>query len=170
MNVIVRMLKALSRPFRLGHIYGQDGSLYMERFALFQTKYLSARLHHIVREDRDRHLHDHPWDFTSVVLQGGYQEFTPFRESGEPVWSLGSSEDEVCFGCWRLAGSIGRRRALDRHKIAQVLPDTWTLFITGPYKNQWGFYTRNGKIPYREYLGLPPKDVVEHLVDVHSTQ
>lgn len=154
--MILKLLRAISRPFVLGHIYGEDGSLYMERFAIFATPWLQMRLHHIVREDRDRHLHDHPWNFWSVVLQGGYQEARPLAEV--PMWVAQDDEEELCYFVARTKGSIASRGAFDRHKIVNVEPNTWTLFITGKYRNQWGFYTPAGKIPYREYLGLPPKN------------
>lgn len=155
MNAIVRLLLRVAEPFKLGHIYNHlDGELYMERFALFETKYLSMRLHHIVREDRDRHLHDHPWDFASIVLGGNYTEVRPIA-SLPSLWRNGQ---EMCRPVERKVGSIAFRRASDRHMITRVSEGTWTLFITGMYRNKWGFFTPAGKVPYREYLGLPPKE------------
>lgn len=157
MGLILQVLRRFAKPFVLGHIYGADGSLYMERFALFSFPGFAARLHHIVREDRDRHLHDHPWDFWSIMLPGGsYVEARPY-DVDDPLWI---GEEEVTVETVRLPGSIAFRRATDRHKITAVTGEVWTLFITGPYKNQWGFFTRKGKVPYRAYLGLPPKDAV----------
>lgn len=157
MNRLVRLLMHFSKPFALGHIYGSDGSLYMGRFALCENRFFAARLHHIAREDRDRHMHDHPWNFWSVLLQGGYIEARPTSET--PVlWENGA---ELATLVWRNAWSwslFARRRATDRHIIIHVKPNTWTLFITFKYCNKWGFYTPAGKIPYREYLGLPPKE------------
>lgn len=150
MNWVVRLLMRFATPSSWGHIYGQDGSLYMERFQLFAFEHFSARLHHIVREDRDRHLHDHPWDFVSIVLQGGYVEARPY-EASDPLWI---GEQEVVCEVSRVAPCIAHRRALDRHKITSVDPGTWTFFLTGPYKNKWGFFTPKGKVPYREYLGI----------------
>lgn len=166
MNLLVRFFKCFASEFPLGHIYNHlDGELYMERFALcslFGGRF-AMRLHHIVREDRDRHMHDHPWNFASVVLQGGYVEARPLLQEG--LWEGPDNGDEstlqeVYVATKRRRFSLGFRRALDRHKIMSVEPDTWTLFITGPYKNGWGFHTPEGKVPYRLYLGLPPRDHV----------
>lgn len=166
MNLLVRFFGLFASEFPLGHIYNHvDGELYMERFALcsFFGGRFAMRLHHIVREDRDRHCHDHPWDFFSLVLQNSYVEARPLLQEG--LWDGPDNGDETalqekCTFTRRGFLSLGFRRALDRHKIVAVEPDTWTLFITGPYKNQWGFYTPEGKVPYRLYLGLPPRDHV----------
>lgn len=48
---------------------------YMHRWIL-RTPWGTLRLHHILRSDDDRHLHDHPFDFTSFLLTGGYLEIT----------------------------------------------------------------------------------------------
>jgi hypothetical protein len=47
------------------------GGSYMRRY-IFRTPWFTLRLHHILRSDDDRHLHDHPFDFTSFLLTGGY--------------------------------------------------------------------------------------------------
>ena len=36
-------------------------------------------LHHFLRSDHDRALHDHPWNFVSIILRGGYWEFADNR-------------------------------------------------------------------------------------------
>lgn len=38
---------------------------------------LTALVHHILRSDRDRAMHDHPWENASLVLRGGYWEVAP---------------------------------------------------------------------------------------------
>jgi hypothetical protein len=147
MNFITKLLLRFSNPFREGHLYHADGTLYMERFTLFETRVLSARLHHIASPDWDRDMHDHPWNFASVVLSGGYTEDRP-PTIYKPRW-LG--ESELRDGARREAGSIAFRRATDRHLISAVDEDTWTLFVYGPRRQWWGFYTRAGKIYWKEY-------------------
>jgi hypothetical protein len=109
-----------------------DGELYMERY------YLSAdrrrRLHHIVASDPDRDLHDHPWDFTSVLLTGAYAETTPdgvvVHRSPAIVW----------------------RRAEDPHRLDLLEGPMWTYVTTGPVRRRWGFHTARGFVPWRAYL------------------
>lgn len=130
-----------------GHIYGHDGELYMQRWKILDSDFLNIRVHHIVRRDEDRHLHDHPWNWASLVLRGGYIEELPAEL--RPTFS---GDKEVTWFRVRLAGSFCLRRALDRHRIASVRPGTYTLFITGPKINWWGFVTPHGKVYYRDYL------------------
>src|SRR6266478_4256458 len=37
-------------------------------------------LHHIMRSDYDRAMHDHPWSFKSILLWGGYREHTTWTD------------------------------------------------------------------------------------------
>lgn len=141
-DAIIR--RAMRTPYT--HLQGADGSLYMARFWLRpyapDGRGIAARVHHIARADADRHLHDHPWNFVSVVLKGGYVEARP--TSLDPDFEH-ESRAERCTLTERRAGSVAFRRATDRHRIVSVQPDTWTLFITGPKLHTWGFFTPHGK-------------------------
>jgi hypothetical protein len=57
-DLIIR--RAMRTPSRKGHLFHADGSVYMTRWQLFETRWLSARVHYIATPDNDRHLHDHP--------------------------------------------------------------------------------------------------------------
>lgn len=138
---------AMRRPDT--HLYHADGSLYMARFWLLRTRWFSMRLHHIATADLDRHFHDHPWSFISLVLRGGYREARP--ATIEPCFLDGSTEIERIIVTSRRAGSIALRRATDRHRVSGVMPETWTLVILGPKRQWWGFYTPNGKVHWRDY-------------------
>jgi len=134
--------------YRQGHLFHADGSLYMGRWKIFETPWLSARLHLIATPDYDRHLHDHPWDFVSVVLSGAYVEYRPAMV--EPCfWPGGDSEGAIV--CYRRQWSIARRYATDRHRVATVLPGTYTLFVYFGKRQWWGFYTPAGKIHWKAY-------------------
>lgn len=137
--------------YRKGHLHHADGSLYMGRWGLFETRWLSARVHHIASADDDRALHDHPWNFVSLVLSGGYLELRPAEI--EPRWcQLDGMVWELVNGFERRAGSVAFRRATDRHRVVQVDPGTYTLFIYGPTVQWWGFYTRSGKIHWEDFV------------------
>jgi hypothetical protein len=49
----------------------------------------AARLHHILRSDHDRALHDHPWPNASFVLSGGYWEVVPGLFQAAVEWMHG---------------------------------------------------------------------------------
>lgn len=114
-----------------------DEADYMGRWHLVQPgNYpFAARVHHIKREDKDRHFHSHPWNAVSLILKGGYWEERP-SENGSTV-------------TWRGPGSVVRLSHKDIHRIVKVADGgAWTLFITGKYRHTWGF-----TVPYKEYLG-----------------
>ena len=155
------------------HITDEHGSTYMERFWLIPYNRLgiAARVHHILRSDEDRHMHDHPWWSVSVILRGGYWEETPHP--------AGMYWDVHCDGFnqkrWRGPGSIVFRRATDWHRLELpasgpawlsqsdvTMPprSCWTLFITGPKRKDgdpahscWGFLVDGVKVPADVYLG-----------------
>lgn len=86
-------------------------------------------LHNILGAD-EPFFHDHPWPFRILVLSGGYLEVTPkgFAPSKQ----------------WHIEGSTRVMDATTPHYISQVLPDTWTMIITGPVERKWGFYGSDG--------------------------
>ena len=136
------------------HIHGPDGSLYMRRWWLLPKWCLdfdsrrgypmpkkwmpfSIRLHHIVRPDADRHLHDHPFNFRTIVLAGGYMEQTEPEGPVRPI----------------LPGDTYRSPARRFHRIAIVTgAGAWSLFIMGRRVNDWGFLVDGHKVPWQQYL------------------
>lgn len=109
---------------------------------LMQKFGISARIHEILRSDSGRAPHDHPWSYLTIVLKGGYWE-SRYDTSGALV-----SEK------WHGPGSILWRPANSWHRL--TLPEesvTTTLFVTGAYRNGWGFNVNGEKVPYKKYLG-----------------
>lgn len=117
-------------------IIQRDGSPYLRRWYLVpRTPGCNMYLHHILRDDMDRALHDHPWDNTTIVLKGSYYEITPITTY------------------LRVAGDVVHRKAEDLHRL--VLPpggEAWTLFATAPARREWGFDCPNGWVPWREFV------------------
>lgn len=142
---------AIRRPYQ--HIHDADRSLYMGRWWVLKESTwfpYAARLHYIARPDRDRHLHDHPYDFRTLILKGGYDELDIFGNTHG-----------------RYPGTSYARRAQEYHKITEMLGEdggAWTLFIYRHRKvsNPWGFLTTVGqsvrKVHWREYLNEPTQD------------
>lgn len=103
---------------------------YMHRWILHHP-WGTLRLHHILRSDAAREPHDHSWDFTSLLLTGGYWEV--FEGSR---W-------------WRPQFSLVRRRAEDLHRVELARP-VWTLVATGPERREWGFSVNGERIHHAE--------------------
>lgn len=121
------------------------------RWVLFRGTRWRVFLHRMNGPDPDRHLHNHPWPHArSLILCGGYAELYAHKcpEGSMYVWH---SEPR-----WRVQGDLIRLGPCLYHRIVQVLPSTWTLFIAGPRTRDWGFWEPGrGHVPYRTYLGLP---------------
>lgn len=155
---------AYQRPYEW--IHGDDGTLYMMRFWLMPRFMLrrapqknplspipkhfvlrfprlpAMRIHCIVRPDSVQHLHDHPFDFRTLLLRGDYEEEDVFGRMHQ-----------------RSAGSTRRARAETFHRITRVVQGgTWTLFITGPRFNDWGFLVDGRKVLHSDYLKTASAD------------
>lgn len=131
---------------------GESGKIYMERYWLMpfdSNAEQNIRIHHTMRSDTDRALHDHPWPSTSIILKGGFYEITPKDQAQHP-----SLDDTHFKREWRKPGDVIRRSATDRHRL-EIPPggSCWTMFIMGKAEKDWGFYDKNdGYIYWRMYL------------------
>lgn len=130
------------------HIVGDDGTVYMSRYWLFnpiankKRKYpfipFSIRIHHIMRADQDRHPHDHPWNARTWILDGWYFEQ---RKNGQR---------QITYR--RAPGDTARLGYERYHRITSVSDGgAWTLFVFGRYRGQWGFLVDDGKVNFRQY-------------------
>lgn len=124
--------KAKQTPYF--HI-GKSDDVYMERYWLVKPVDKGApgvRVHCFKRSDADLTYHDHPFDFTSIILRGHYIEL-------RPVWDdRGCRVSESLTLCG--PGDVQVRKFYDFHRV--ILPmqeDVWTLCMTGPVVQKWGF-------------------------------
>ncbi|WP_416146096.1 hypothetical protein [Pseudomonas aeruginosa] len=151
------------------HLRSPDGSVYMERYWVFNPYDrvtnvprwaplipFSIRVHHIRREDLDRHLHDHPWNARTIILKGWYIE----KRHSERDWELFELVDGWRGGSelkWRRAGDTTALKTGQYHSICEVSDGgVYTLFISWKWRETWGFLVDGVKVPWREYLGLQP--------------
>lgn len=117
--------------------------IYLRRYYLISTPYFGIYLHNIRMPDRDEHLHDHPWNFTSIILRGGYTEELSF----EPDAGLPTVYDN-----WFNRFSRHSVAATTAHAIRAILPNTWTLVLVGKRQREWGFWVDGVLIPWKRYL------------------
>ncbi|MHB8602160.1 MAG: hypothetical protein ACYC9R_05935 [Nitrosotalea sp.] len=114
---------------------------YMERYWLLQPAWytfgIGIRLHIILRSDKGRHLHDHPWWWIAWLLEGSYHEV-----------DLNGTH-------WIKEGSIRSHTTEYFHRLEiNGYPRVVSLFIMGPRKQMWGFLVNDKKIPYQQYDDL----------------
>lgn len=124
---------------------------------------ITARIHVIHASDKETHLHDHPWSYISVILDGAYYEVRHFPteaaaltpDAGVLVAGPHYLREVQIWQTirWYTRGSVLVRNANDTHRVLvrEGAPAT-TLFIMGSYVNKWGFATPDGKVYWRDYL------------------
>ena len=132
---------------------GRGPSLYLRRYYVFRTRVFPNHrifLHFINRSDDDRDLHDHPWDFLTLILAGGYVEAIKGKQS-------------------RVMRPGNFAHNLAEHTHRGTLIDgkpTWSLVRAWKARRVWGFDTPKGWVSWREYLGLSPVAQPDALEDV----
>lgn len=120
-----------------------DGDPFLKRLRIVQTPWFGVYLHFILAKDPDQPLHDHPWNFRSFILRGGYTELWRPAETSEintwrRIWKRWTTHD---------------MRATDAHRITHVEPGTITLVTVSKKHRQWGFHTKtHGWMPWDQYL------------------
>jgi hypothetical protein len=122
---------------------------YMNRWWLlpYAKNRPAVRIHEILRSDDDRAFHDHPWNYITVILKGGYWEVRPQFESG-----IYKGNTRIYYP----PGSVLVRKATDWHRL-EVPEGTvaTTLFVTFALRQKWGFMPQPemNKVYYKTYLG-----------------
>jgi hypothetical protein len=121
---------------------------YLVRYYLFLKERerfpFNVFLHKFLKGDPDD-VHDHPWPYATLILRGGYYEWTPnFDSTGNKI-----SETRH----WRGPGHFRICKSKSYHRIE--LKDgvtAWTLFMPGPHRRDWGFLVNNNWIQHEQYL------------------
>ena len=89
-------------------------------------------------------VHDHPWPYATLILAGGYYEYTPNFENGRMI---GETKH------WRGPGHFRICKPTSYHRIELKQGVTpWTLFMPGPQKREWGFLVQNKWINHGNYI------------------
>lgn len=134
-SMISRLLNHVTRnrPMRIIQI---NGTPYLERYYITTVFGRQIWLHKFLRNDAERHVHDHPWTALSVILTGQYTEemstIQPMINSGQLLTRHHRHLSAPAFN-W-ISGH-------HMHRIISVKPDTWTLMIVGQRHGRgWFFY------------------------------
>ena len=126
----------------------QDNEPYLERYYLFlkdRKRFpFNVFLHKFLKSDPDD-VHDHPWPYATLILKGGYYEWTPnFNSQGAKI-------GETRY--WRGPGHFRICSANSYHRIElEEGTDCWTMFMPGSQRREWGFLVNNNWIHNEQYL------------------
>lgn len=116
----------------------QSNEPYLTRYYLFLKKRkwfpFNVFLHNFHKGDPDD-LHDHPWCYFTLIIRGGYWEYTPKGKF------------------WRGAGHCRVASSCSLHRI-ELDPNVnaWTIFIPGPHVREWGFVDNGVWKQHEQYL------------------
>lgn len=150
-----------------------DGATFLRRRGLEHDRVGGVLVHRIDGPDPGLDLHDHPWEFVSIVLRGGYTEEHATiiaRDPGDWLYCPGCgcavcSHDEVCrwhpdcrgdglgphrARAWR-RWSVHRMPLDVAHRITHAEPGTVTLVLRRPKVREWGFYLAGGWVLWKDY-------------------
>lgn len=159
------------RQPRLKVIPDGCGEPYLIRFYLFWFLGFSLKLHIIIRSDAERELHDHPWDYLSYMISGGYKEETPIMNAFlEPLnritisqglppkhFRLGDPTEKNYIAprslCFHKAPHPHRLELFEsgRQGNTKLYEPAVTLVLSYPRKRVWGFYGKDKWIRHDAY-------------------
>lgn len=129
--------------------YDSDGN-YLTRWRVIQTPWFGIYVHRFDGPDPRPTLHDHPWNFRSLVLLGGYVEATAYSDVRQPPvnppfgWPSQTLREHSEWTTYK-ARSLNRKSARDLHTIVHLLRvPTWTLMFVGRRERVWGYVDRDG--------------------------
>lgn len=98
----------------------------LKRYRVFNNRFFGLFIHHLLRSDIERDLHDHPWWFWTFLLSGSYEEKTPVGWFHRSRWSL-------------------LYRPADWYHALKLEKPVWTLVLVGPQYRVWDLNEKTGK-------------------------
>lgn len=122
----------------ISEIKSKAGDLHFRRWLLLSLPWFDVCIHQILRRDEDKHEHNHPWWFFSLILWGGYVE---------------SREGKIIRRGWLSPGKMGRDQY---HQVIRLLGDsTWTLVLRSRFRDdKWGYNVSGEHVVHTEYRKL----------------
>lgn len=141
MTLVATIRRTLTIPRDPDFIIGNADDVYLRRWWVIpRNRWFNVYLHHFLRSDDPRALHTHPWVNCSILLKGRYREHL----AGGHVRD--SRAGQVRF---RLSGNLA-------HRVELTHGPVWTLFLTGPVYQEWGFLCPQGFIHWKRFVAVRP--------------
>lgn len=122
----------------------ENGEDYLIRRRLIQTPLFGIYVHDLLAPDKED-PHDHPWSFISIILRGGYAEDFYAHPWNQVIGKMSAVTQH-----WGRF-SAHRMGTDSAHRIKSIRPGTVSLILVGPRRRQWGFFTKEGWVPWNEY-------------------
>jgi hypothetical protein len=147
---ILYMREVIRTLFLVKEIVSKEGKIHFRRWRILATPWFNIYIHNILRSDEEAHPHDHPWNFLSFVLKGGYsEEWLHFYE--DKAYQKGAP----LLKSVRRPGTFVYHDAKDFHKLTLLKGSAWTLVFTfGKRRPSWGFQTEQGWLEHKAYREL----------------
>lgn len=132
---------------------------YLVRFTFLRTPWFQILFHKFLISDDDC-LHDHPWPFITVLLWGGYYEWSVLEQQTTKsllktrnlILTKRGYNEETHLKRHYKAGSILYRPAKYRHRVELIQgKNAYSMVITKKPTRGWGFWTKMGYIPHKDY-------------------
>lgn len=142
-----------------------------------RNPFFNIYLHKFIRSDDDRALHSHPWISLGMIVRGEYIEHVPLdhekwinkgdRETRKilrrPFQVVFRNKDSI--HRIELIKAVNFREFKDyetgsifRYQSGEYLKPVWTIFITGPLVQDWGFWCPFGYRSHKEFLSENSKE------------
>lgn len=124
---------------KVKEIKSKTGELHFRRWKILYTPWFKINLHGIYKEDEDKHLHNHPFDFFNIVLRGAYIEELRY----------GKMNFRFPLDCKIVKGGV-------YHKIQHLIncKAVYTLNIMWNFKDTWGYDVNYSHIDHKTYREL----------------
>jgi len=123
-------------------IIASGGEPYLLRwYVIPRNRFFNIYLHHILKSDDERALHDHPWWSVSFKLKGPLEEVY--------LDTHGFYQARAIPTLW----PVFRSSTFAHRLILEGGATAWTIFVTGPRLRSWGFLCPNGWKHWRAYDG-----------------
>lgn len=149
-RTLIRLVAARRDP---DFVVGADSpeGPYLRRWWLIpRNRVFNIYLHHFMRDDDDRALHDHPWPWLSFLLAGAYIEHS-IAAGGVHRRAYRSAGSLKVSGPWR-AHRVELPTVRGFFTGVESKTTCWTLFITGPVLRGWGFHCpQRGWVPWKKF-------------------
>lgn len=109
------------------------------RWRLLKLGKIELYLHHYMKSDSARGLHDHPWKWAvALPLWPGYVEYRRPRSMVRQARVSSLLSRRSMLSIYILAGEG------DYHRIVLDKGPSWSLFLAGPRVKRWGFLLPDG--------------------------